>query len=136
MTGMPGIWHFNSGLTADKAWKIIMEGDAGNYQMASGCCQGGLKTTYDITGGHAYAIIGGHEVQDKSGKRVRLVKVRDPWGTEKYSGPWNDKDENWTPELKAKFDMVNKNDGIFYVPIDIFLKVFKRISYLYYRKAF
>jgi len=26
--------------------------------------------------------------------------MRNPWGKEKYEGPWNDKDERWTAEFK------------------------------------
>jgi hypothetical protein len=30
--------------------------------------------------GHAYGILDVHDVKDKHGEAIRLVKVRNPWG--------------------------------------------------------
>jgi len=56
---------------------------------------------------------------------VRLVKVRNPWGTEGYHGPWSDESDMWTDELRAEVDLVSdKRDGFFYMAIEDAMKGF------------
>jgi hypothetical protein len=33
-----------------------------------------------IVSGHAYTLLGAYDIEDKNGKKVRLVKMRNPWG--------------------------------------------------------
>ena len=50
---------------------------------------------------HAYAILGTVEIKDKKGKNFRLVKIRNPWAKDTYTGLANDFDkEFWTPYMK------------------------------------
>jgi len=74
--------------------------------------------------GHAYTILG--TVELKAGNTViqQLVKMRNPWGREKYDGPWNDKDPKWTETLKKQANLVVADDGIFHMPIEDFKKAF------------
>ena len=109
---------------------MATEGDAEHLQMAAGCCR---TLRYRITPSHAYTVIKAQEIKDKNGKSVRLLKIRDPWGTEKYNGPWFDKDENWSQQLRLQTGSVDKNDGVFWVPVDIFEKVFSSFDVTYYR---
>ena len=41
--------------------------------------------------------------------------MRNPWATETYTGPWNDKDPNWTKYLRDQVHHEILNDGIFYM---------------------
>ena len=42
--------------------------------------------------GHAYTLVDSVQLK-QDGKVVHeLFKMRNPWGKEKYSGPWNDHD--------------------------------------------
>ena len=34
------------------------------------------------------------------GKSVKLVRLRNPWTKEKYTGPWGEADAKWTNETK------------------------------------
>ena len=63
-------------------------------------------------------------IQDASGNDVRLVKMRNPWGTEKYHSDYSDSSSLWTDASRAKAGSAKKakNDGEFFVPIDIYLK--------------
>eukprot|EP00828_Plagiopyla_frontata_P004939 TRINITY_DN1189_c0_g1_i4.p2 TRINITY_DN1189_c0_g1~~TRINITY_DN1189_c0_g1_i4.p2 ORF type:complete len:330 (-),score=66.04 TRINITY_DN1189_c0_g1_i4:72-1061(-) len=54
----------------------------------------------------------------------RLVKMQNPWGIELYEGPFNDKDSEWSEELRGKCGSVNVNDGEFFMPIEIYKMVF------------
>jgi len=46
---------------------------------------------------HAYSLMSSHEEVDGSGKPVRLIKIRNPWGFKEWTGAWSDKSTNWTP---------------------------------------
>ena len=50
--------------------------------------------------------------------------MQNPWGIELYEGPFNDKDSEWSEELRGKCGSVNVNDGEFFMPIEIYKMVF------------
>jgi len=54
--------------------------------------------------------------------------MRNPWGSEGYDGPWNDKDARWTSEMKERLNHKTMNDGIFFMPIESFRVAFYGIS--------
>jgi hypothetical protein len=68
---------------------------------------------------HAYTLIGVAEY-----KQVKLVKIRNPWGAEKYTGPWSDKSTMWTTEARAALGSVDKDDGIFWMNLSTFKSLF------------
>lgn len=49
---------------------------------------------------------------------VTLVKLRNPWGKYEWKGDWSSNSDKWTPELKEKLRVSNKDDGIFYMTIE------------------
>ena len=50
-----------------------------------------------------------------------LIKMRNPWGSEGYNGPWNDKDHRrWTDSMKSKAGHTNADDGVFFLPVETF----------------
>jgi hypothetical protein len=50
--------------------------------------------------------------------------MRNPWARETYQGPWNDLDKRWTPSLRKQVNFVDANEGIFYLPVNIFREAF------------
>jgi hypothetical protein len=47
---------------------------------------------------HAYSLISTFELDVGAGKpKVRLVKIRNPYGLKEWTGSWSDKDPKWTP---------------------------------------
>ena len=81
-------------------------------------CFGGSSN--GIVGGHAYSFI--KVVKLSNG--TRLVQVRNPWGVERYKGPWNDKSHYWTDKYKEEAGFYEKDDGVFFTTIDIFKQDF------------
>lgn len=77
--------------------------------------------------GHTYTILGVSEVTS-DGKSQKLVKMRNPWTTENYTGPWSQSDSKWTKESKEQAGLSaeksQKDEGIFHVPMDLFKKLF------------
>lgn len=62
-----------------------------------------------LVSGHAYTVLG---VNESSG----LIKIRNPWGIEYYTGLGSDQND----------------DGYFEVPVDIFKRNFKYFNVLLY----
>ena len=56
--------------------------------------------------------------------KTKLIKVRNPWGKEKYSGPWSDKSELWTDKFREEVGFKDSNDGIFWTDLDTYFKHF------------
>ena len=60
-------------------------------------------------------------VLEQEGKDdVKLVQIRNPWGSEEYHGSWSDKDIRWTEELKKQANLVVADDGLWWISADDF----------------
>jgi calpain-15 len=46
---------------------------------------------------HAYSLLSVHQLDGD----IRLLKIRNPWGSNEWTGDWSDSSDKWTPELKA-----------------------------------
>ena len=54
-----------------------------------------------IVSSHAYTIIGVFPIKTKDGRKIRLIKLRNPWGQMEWNGEWSDNSTSWTPELRT-----------------------------------
>lgn len=113
LTGMPTI-RYRQGQQND--WSIIQEADAKGYIMTSGC----MQSYFGLIPGHAYTLVGAKQLSNG----VKLVRMRNPWGIEKYVGPYSDDSSEWTAALKSEVDYVDKDDGFFYMLFDHFQALF------------
>lgn len=57
--------------------------------MTTTCCS---QVIWGLITGHAYTLL---DVVDVDGG-VTLAKIRNPWSSEKYVGPYSDKSSEWT----------------------------------------
>jgi hypothetical protein len=48
-----------------------------------------------LKNGHAYGILKAFEIDDKNnpGEKIRIVRVRNPWGYGEWTGAWNDESD-------------------------------------------
>lgn len=100
---------------ADKRKDVIQTGTAGSNHST--------KNAVGLSNGHAYTVLSVIKIKDDSGTEVKLVKVRNPWGTENYKGDYSDSSAKWTSEaMKTRAGMVKANDGEFFMPIDLYKK--------------
>jgi hypothetical protein len=73
--------------------------------------------------GHAWTTLGAYELALSNGGTVKLVKLRNPWGSEGYyKGPWCDSCSEWTSDYRrivddAMGDAIIQNDGIFFTDL-------------------
>ncbi len=107
-------------------WKKIKYGDEKNYIMAASGAGTLSSADYKAAGlvkSHAYSLLGVREFAH-NGQTVRLVQLRNPWGHNEWNGEWSDGWAGWTPELKRQLELVDKNDGTFYIPFDQYLRYY------------
>lgn len=92
--------------------------------MAASC----IHEHASLVTGHAYSLLG----TTKLTGGPQLVKLRNPWGSEEYAGPFNDKDPKWTDQWKREAGWVDANDGVFHIPLEDFKKAFTTYAILMY----
>lgn len=85
-----------------------------------------LKEKTGLITNHGYQIIDSREVQ-----KVRLLKLRNPWGKEEWTGPYSDESKEMTEKLKKQLNHVNADDGSFWMSINDFMKYFNDIDYAF-----
>lgn len=64
---------------------------------------------------HAYAVIQAVEVETEGEGKVKLLKLRNPWGHKEWMGDWSDKSSKWTPKLREKLNATDSDDGVFFI---------------------
>ncbi len=52
------------------------------------------------------------------------------------SGDWSDQSPLWTPELKKKYKVENRDDGVFYMTMKDFKYYFNDVEFLYFKEYF
>lgn len=72
---------------------------------------------------HAYSIM---DAVEKKGKR--LVKVRNPWGTDEWRGAWSDGSEQWTGEWLGLLNHTFGDDGVFWISYEDLLEKYTNFN--------
>ena len=152
LTGAPCKTFFLKQDNPELLWKRICEAEDRQWIMcaASADIRGYGTDAQDaqtgLSGNHAYSVLAAYEIEENGGqKRVvphteqgspqntRILKMRNPWAKGEWKGPWSDADrQNWTPEIKELLDQENKDDGVFYLPFNAFLKYFHDFQICFY----
>ncbi|KAJ7987389.1 hypothetical protein DPEC_G00325980 [Dallia pectoralis] len=86
-------------------------------------------TALKLVKGHAYSVTGAEEVHVR-GLPVQLVRIRNPWGTVEWIGPWSDSSAEWkqvSPEEKLRLDNVAE-DGEFWMAFSDFLRQYSKLE--------
>uniref|UniRef100_A0A7M4FNW1 Calpain-3 n=1 Tax=Crocodylus porosus TaxID=8502 RepID=A0A7M4FNW1_CROPO len=99
------------------AWTIVpMQYET---RLASGLVQG-----------HAYSVTAVEETAFKEDK-IRLVRLRNPWGQVEWNGPWSDKSDEWNLIDKSeKIRLQHKiaEDGEFWMSFEDFMSYFTKLE--------
>merc|ERR1740117_1823698 len=100
ITGSGGESFTMSEQTADKLWDRLVTGTEKKFPMGAGTGGGGNPTTYGLAVGHAYGVLG----VAVDGTYGKVVKMYNPWGSDKYVGGVPNTKEINGPN-KGKFTM-------------------------------
>ena len=131
--------HNEKTVTVDSIWKQLSESTARGDIMQAGSKSSTGKTNNmyfknGIATEHAFTILGTKELTDASGNKIKLLKMRNPWGVEEYKGDYSDKSAKWTPELRKQAGSVIKNNGEFFIPIKDYFNSFEE-TYINYNTS-
>ncbi|XP_063296547.1 calpain-3 isoform X2 [Pelobates fuscus] len=105
------------GKDPNSAWAIVPA--QFETRMASG-----------LVKGHAYSVTGVEETTFK-GDKVKLVRLRNPWGQVEWNGSWSDNSKEWTiieKSEKSRLQHQIKEDGEFWMSFDDFMKNFTKLE--------
>eukprot|EP00931_Biecheleriopsis_adriatica_P021725 TRINITY_DN14128_c0_g3_i2.p1 TRINITY_DN14128_c0_g3~~TRINITY_DN14128_c0_g3_i2.p1 ORF type:complete len:631 (+),score=113.70 TRINITY_DN14128_c0_g3_i2:38-1894(+) len=92
------------------------------------CC-GGVKPAGEKQGlvpKHAFSLLQVRTVNVSwhSDEFLRMVQVRNPWGTGEWKGPWSDSSPLWEkyPSVKKSLNFSNRDDGTYWMQWEDFCK--------------
>jgi calpain-15 len=139
----------------DELWVRMLSFVEAGFLLGVATSQGGDG----LVGGHAYSVLDVIEVRDSIvgeqskvtdffcnspdkkktkvdpsvlGERttVRLVRIRNPWGTREWKGAWSVDSEQWTKALRKRLgsDTFAKGDGTFFMSYDDMLERFHHMD--------
>ncbi|XP_052549373.1 calpain-3 isoform X4 [Tympanuchus pallidicinctus] len=80
--------------------------------------------------GHAYSVTAVEETTFK-GEKIRLIRLRNPWGQVEWNGPWSDKSEEWNfikEEEKIRLQHKIVEDGEFWISFEDFMRHFTKLE--------
>ena len=81
-----------------------------------------------LVSGHAYTVLEAKEVETEDHQKVKLLKIRNPWGNTEWKGPWSDGSKEWTPEMMQELKHRFGDDGIFWITFDDWLQYYRRFD--------
>ena len=81
----------------DEFWDLLKSADRRKFTlMAASLGEGEQENPEGIISGHAYSVVSTHEFILNE-QKVRLLKLRNPWGSGEWTGDWSDNSDKWTP---------------------------------------
>uniref|UniRef100_A0AAX7U093 Calpain-3 n=1 Tax=Astatotilapia calliptera TaxID=8154 RepID=A0AAX7U093_ASTCA len=86
------------------------------------------RTVTGLVKGHAYSVTA---VEEHKESKVRLVRLRNPWGQVEWNGPWSDNSKEWATLSKAekeKLQHQSAEDGEFWMSFEDFKKNYTKIE--------
>ena len=127
--------HKFTKLDDDKIWQMMLYFDKrGHIICGSSQNQEEKKDLSErgIVSLHAYTISDIVEINAPKDGKVKLVRMRNPWGHHEWDGDWSDKSEKWTPSLRKKLDYYEEDDGEFFICFKDYLSYYGNTSITHY----
>ncbi|KAH6674735.1 hypothetical protein B0J14DRAFT_587996 [Halenospora varia] len=125
----------NKILSKDKLWKELLNVNKDFvFAAASPHLGSDSESRQGLALSHAYSILKAVEEVGEDDNKVRLVKIRNPWGRRawngmgEWSGPWSDGSKEWTPYWMNKLNHRFGDDGEFYMSFQDFTRKFNTID--------
>ena len=120
------------------AWNLIKNATEKGYMIGADCMDLSRKQDdWGLPCGHAYSVLGTYSGKNKKGETINLIRVRNPWSSDAYKGPWSDDSSLWnTIDWKAAgIPYVNNTkDGDFFVQDIDFVELYAYVEIAPYSK--
>ena len=114
----------------DLLWEKLLNGEKNKFLMSSGS---GQNFDQGIVSGHAYSILRIKEIKNLN---LKLIELRNPYGEVEWTGDWSDSSDKWTTSLKIELNVINKDDGIFWMSFSDFMTYFQIVNICKIHKDF
>ncbi|XP_041641849.1 calpain-9 [Cheilinus undulatus] len=118
----------------DNFYSVMKKGkDRGSMMSCSintsSSAESEAKLPNGLVKGHAYSITGLEEVNYR-GRKVKLIRIRNPWGQVEWNGPWSDKSGEWDYVDKADKNRIlqNSDDGEFWMDFEDFKRNYDKVE--------
>ncbi|XP_055762396.1 calpain-9-like [Salvelinus fontinalis] len=88
------------------------------------------QTASGLVKGHAYSITGLEEVNYR-GKKVKLIRIRNPWGQVEWNGAWSDESREWNVIDSSEKKRILQNsvdDGEFWMEFEDFKANYDKVE--------
>ncbi|KAK6300460.1 calpain-9-like [Coregonus clupeaformis] len=88
------------------------------------------QTASGLVKGHAYSITGLEEVNYR-GKKIKLIRIRNPWGQVEWNGAWSDESKEWNvidSSEKKRILQNSMDDGEFWMEFEDFKANYDKIE--------
>lgn len=110
-----------------QVWQLLLQHQ--NRGSMMGCASNGQNSMVareavrlGLVLNHAYGILQVCEIQRQDGQKVKLLKLRNPWGEKEWQGRWACRDRSrWdsiSPQLREQLGYVDQNDGTFFMDFE------------------
>ena len=131
LNGSPWSEYLHGETDKNAIWEILQTADDVDNIITTGTANSDADSgPMNIVPGHAYTVLSTVVLSTSRGD-VKLVKIRNPWGSEEYTGPWSDSSSLWTDAHKATVEAATNtnahtptswgNNGIFYMDLDSYM---------------
>ncbi|XP_055496913.1 calpain-3 isoform X2 [Leucoraja erinacea] len=88
------------------------------------------RTTSGLVKGHAYSVTSLDEVTYRN-QKIKLLRLRNPWGSVEWNGAWSDKAREWSEiekSQKQRLHHLMKDDGEFWMSFDDFKRNYTKLE--------
>lgn len=111
----------------DKIWQKIHEAFQRKFLIITTSDTTENREMHGIIQNHGYQLNNLYSVKNPD---ECLVQLRNPWGSNSYSGDWCNTSNKWTPALKKQvnFEQTAEDAGLCYMPFSLFLSLFHYTS--------
>ena len=77
-----------------------------------------VKNDVGIPYSHAYTVLGVNQLSNGQ----KLVRLRNPWGRDSFTGDWSDMSDLWTNSLRSEVGIAkDSNDGVIFMSIEDYM---------------
>jgi hypothetical protein len=151
LTGAPCETILFDTVDADFFWARLLSFVQTGFCM--GVATSGRSAQQGLVGGHAYSILDVLQLdnivvgeqskltdyfgpdkassphRERKKETVRLVRIRNPWGTKEWKGDWSAKSMQWTHRLRQRLpDSWKQGDGTFFMSFQDMLQSFHHMD--------
>uniref|UniRef100_A0A023GNR6 Putative calpain-b n=1 Tax=Amblyomma triste TaxID=251400 RepID=A0A023GNR6_AMBTT len=138
-SGVEALTTFTGGLTeqisltkASKDFSSILQRTLDRNSLVTCSITDEDKGIKGLSALHEYSITGATTVLVEEGGEVNLIRLRNPWGSGEWSGPWSDKSDKWdkiSEETRQDLGLTVNDDGEFWISESCFLKHFNLVDF-------